>query len=102
MGQTEEGDVMAYREEILQQALALPLADRAFVAAALEESLSAAAAPLPVDAVDATGPDAESAGELLAELQRRSAAYKNGAMAARPAAEVIADLRDTPTGGQAK
>ena len=31
---------MTYREEILQQALSLPPADRAFVAAALEDSLA--------------------------------------------------------------
>ncbi len=36
---------MTYREEVLQQALALPPVDRAFVAAALEKSLAAAESP---------------------------------------------------------
>ncbi len=53
---------MSYREEILEQALTLPPADRAFVAAALGESL------LP-DALAVAGPDAVTGGELLAELQ---------------------------------
>ena len=93
---------MTYREEVLQQALALPPVDRAFVAAALEKSLSAAESAMPADAVDAAGPDAVSGSELLAELQRRSKAFNNGEMTARPAAEVIADLRRTPMGGQGK
>jgi hypothetical protein len=93
---------MTYREEVLQQALALPPVDRAFVAAALELSLSAVESPLPADAVDASGPDAISGSELLAELRRRSEAYKNGEMTARPAAEVIADLRRAPIGGPGK
>jgi len=93
---------MTYREEVLQQALSLPPADRAFVVAALEESLSAAESLLPADALDAASPDAVSGGELLAELQRRSAAYKNGEMTARPAAEVIAGLHRTPMGGPGK
>jgi len=78
---------MPYREEILQQALALPPIDRAFVAAALEESLTPAA-ELPESAASAVSGEA-----LLAELNRRSAAYRNGAQTARPAAEVIANLR---------
>jgi hypothetical protein len=99
---TEDGKIMTYREDVLQQALALPPADRAFVAAALEESLSTAKPPLPADAVDAASPGAVSGSELLGELQRRSKAYKNGAMMARPAAEVLADLRRTSMGGQSK
>jgi hypothetical protein len=85
---------MTYREEILQQALSLPPADRAFVAAALEDSL------VPPDAVEAGSPDAVSGSELLAELERRSAAYQTGSMTARPAADVIADLRRPPAGGR--
>lgn len=82
---------MGYREEILEQALALPPADRAFVAAILQESLSAAA-PTPADGFEGPGPETSSTSEFLAELQRRSAAYGNGMMSARPAADVIADL----------
>ncbi len=57
---------------------------------------------MPADAVEAAGPDAVNGSELLDELQRRSAAYKNGEMTARPTAEVIADLRRAPTGGKGK
>jgi hypothetical protein len=49
---------------------------------------------MPADAVEAAGPDAVNGSELLDELQRRSAAYKNGEMTARPTAEV--DRRFTP------
>jgi putative addiction module component (TIGR02574 family) len=77
---------MSNREVILQQALALPPDDRAFVATALEQSL-------------AGDGDRLSREEFLAELQRRSAAYRTGATTARPAAEVLADLRRLQTGG---
>jgi len=36
--------------------------------------------------------------ELLAELQRRSAAYRNRETSTRPAAEVLAQLRRRQTG----
>lgn len=73
---------MAHREQVLQQALSLPPEDRAFVAAALEESLSAA--------------DAEAgAVQLLAELRRRSTAYRAGTTPARTASEVLADQRQS-------
>jgi putative addiction module component (TIGR02574 family) len=77
---------MSNREVILQQALALPPDDRAFVATALEQSLAGDGDPL-------------SSEEFLAELQRRSAAYRAGTTTARPAAEVLADLRRLQTGG---
>ncbi len=89
------GAAMSHREEILEQALTLPLADRAFVAAALGDSL------LP-EALAAAAPDALTGGELLAELQRRSASYRDGTTPARPAAEVMADLRRSPAGGPTK
>ena len=56
------------------------------VEAALKDS------EVPADAVDAASPEAIGGDELLAELQRRSASYRNRTMTARPAAEVIADL----------
>ena len=87
---------MTYREELLQQALTLPPVDRAIVAAALEDSLA------PPDALVAESPNAISGSEFLAELQRRSAAFRNGTMSARPAAEVIADLRRLQTSEDAK
>ena len=79
---------MSDRELILQQALALPPDDRAYVATALEQSL-------------AGDGDRVLNEELLAELQRRSAAYGAGATTARPAAEVLADLRRRQSGGTA-
>ena len=54
---------MSDREVILQQALALPPDDRAYVATALEHSLAGEGDPM-------------SSQEFLAELQRRSAAYQ--------------------------
>lgn len=77
---------MINREHILEQALALPLEDRAYVVAALEESLPA------------TNPaEAESASELLKELRRRSAAFRAGATSAKSAAEVLEEQRRKQT-----
>ena len=73
---------MSHVDSILQQALALSPEDRSYVAAALEQSL---AAPKYAEADDANE-------ALLAELQRRSAAYRNGTATARSADEVLADL----------
>jgi hypothetical protein len=74
---------MTHREQVLQQALSLPPEDRAYVAAALEESLSA------------TEP---SSAELLTELQRRSSAYRAGATSATPATDVLAEQRRRQAG----
>jgi putative addiction module component (TIGR02574 family) len=71
---------MVDRDAILQQALSLPPDDRAFVATALEQSLTGDG-------------NAVSSEALLAELQRRSAAYRSGTTSARPAGQVLADLR---------
>jgi Putative addiction module component len=66
--------VTSDREEILQQALALPPEDRAYVAVALESSLGA------------NGENQIVSGtEMLTELQRRSAAYQAGETTARTA-----------------
>jgi hypothetical protein len=78
---------MMHREQVLQQALSLPPEDRAYVAAALEDSLSVAPAI----------PEASSAA-LLAELQRRSAAYQDGVTGARDATEVLAEQRKRQAG----
>jgi hypothetical protein len=78
---------MTHREQVLQQALSLTPEDRAYVAAALEESLSATE----------PSPNACNA-ELLAELQRRSAAYRGGATSARPAVDVLAEQRQRQAG----
>lgn len=76
---------MAQLESVLQQALALGPEDRALLAEALEQSLS--------------GSDGVLAGEsFLAELRRRSRASREGTMSARPAEEVLADLRERQLG----
>ncbi|HUY91645.1 MAG TPA: addiction module protein [Pirellulales bacterium] len=75
---------MLHREQILQQALSLPPEDRAYVVSELEHSL------------EQDGPDSEA---FLAELRRRSAAYRSGATTARPADEVLDDLRRKYSGG---
>ena len=71
---------MVDRESLLQQALALPPDDRAYLAAVLEDSLGGAGYPI-------------SCQDFLAELQRRSAAYRAGTTTSRAMAEVLADLR---------
>lgn len=76
---------MTHREQILQDALALSPEDRAFVAAALEESL----------AEDVEGISAE---QLLNELQRRSASYRAGTTRARSASDVLAEQRRRQAG----
>jgi Putative addiction module component len=78
---------MTHREQVLQEALSLPPEDRAYVAAALEESLS------PADPSQAA-----SGAELLAELKRRSSAYRAGAASAKPAADVLAEQRRRQAG----
>lgn len=77
---------MPTRDEIAQQALALPTNDRAILADILEQSLT-------------SGNDSISSTELLAELERRSAAYRAGTTTARPAADVLADLKQRQAGG---
>jgi putative addiction module component (TIGR02574 family) len=72
---------MSSLDFVLQQALALSPDDRAYVMNALEQSL---AAPQ----------EGDTGSELLTELQRRSAAYRNGGTTARPAQDVLADLRE--------
>jgi putative addiction module component (TIGR02574 family) len=76
---------MTHREQVLQQALSLPPEDRAFVAAALEESLME------------PGQGASSE-ELLSELQRRSSAYRAGTSIAKPAEDVLAEQRQRQAG----
>lgn len=80
------------RDEILQKALALPPDDRAYVASALEESLAADDDSQRIAPHAVTGGVAEE-GNLAAELQRRSAAFRNGTTTSRPADEILADMR---------
>lgn len=78
---------MTLREQILQQALALPTADQAFLVQSIEDHLIALAAP---EVAESAG---VADGEFLAELRRRSAAYRAGQSSSRAAADVLADLR---------
>jgi hypothetical protein len=78
---------MTLREHVLEQALALPPRDQAYVAHALENHLIA---NLPPETEEAAG---ISGDELLAELRRRSMAHRAGTTTARDAADVMADLR---------
>jgi hypothetical protein len=77
---------MTNREQVLRQALSLTPEDRAYVAAALEESLPVAT-PSQSDSATAT--------ELLRESRRRSAEFRNGTTGARLASEVLEELRRT-------
>jgi hypothetical protein len=78
----QESQLMINRKQILEQALALPVEDRACLLAALAESLPA------------TNPaGSESASELLEELRRRSAAFRAGETIAKFATEVLDDQR---------
>ncbi len=82
---------MATREEIERQALALPPEDRAYLVFELERSF----AEEPDRPATTTGN-----AELLAELKRRSAAYRDGKTTARPAADVMTDLRKVASSEQ--
>lgn len=84
---------MTLCEQILQNALALPPEDRAFIVAALEQSLESGGIDDVPDAVDAASPRAISDEQLQAELQRRSEAYRAGATSSRPSSDVLADQR---------
>lgn len=79
------------RDELLRQAMASPAEDRAYFVTVLERSLTEVGEASTDKAVD--DGDAVSGDALLAELDRRSAAYRRGASAARPAADVLADLK---------
>jgi len=83
----ERNPLMTLREHILEQALALPPRDQAYVAHALENHLIA---NLPPETDETAG---ISGDELLAELRRRSAAHRAGTTTARDVADVMADLR---------
>ncbi len=78
---------MTAREQLLQQALALPVADQAFLAQSLADHLIAHAAPETEESAGVAGE------ELLLELRRRSAAYQSGQSTSRSAADVLSDLR---------
>lgn len=78
---------MTLREHLLQQALALPTADQAFLAQSLEDHL--------IEHLAAETAECEgiSGSEFLSELHRRSAAYRSGQASARLSDDVLTDLR---------
>jgi hypothetical protein len=79
---------MVDRERVLSDALALAPADQVVVLRAIEEHLAESIEP---ETAESLGIDDD---ELLKELQRRSAAYRNGSIAAREAGDVMKELRD--------
>ncbi|MFN0051196.1 MAG: hypothetical protein ACKV0T_03340 [Planctomycetales bacterium] len=81
-----------HREHVLQQALALPAEDRAYVASALEHSLCANDSTLSDEGFESKDGPQTSADELRLELQRRSERFRAGLTSARPAVELLADL----------
>jgi hypothetical protein len=85
---------MLERDEILQEALALPPADRAFVVVALEQSLTDGD-----DALAQANGNIVTGTELLQELRRRSESYQAGHSRAWPAAEALAEIRQRLANG---
>lgn len=79
---------MVNRERVLSEALALTPADQVIVLRAIEEHLADSIAP---ETAESSGIDDDS---LLKELQRRSAGYRGGTVAARDAGEVMRELRE--------
>jgi len=78
---------MTAREQLLQQALALPAADQTFLAQSLADHLIARTVPETEESAGVAGD------ELLLELRRRSAAYQSGRTTSQVAADVLNDLR---------
>lgn len=82
---------MPHREEVLRQAMALPVEDRAYVVTILERTLVRGGSP---SSRDTEAPsDGVSGAAFMAELERRSAAYQAGTAVVRPAAEVLAEMK---------
>lgn len=87
---------MYQREDVLRQAMALPAEDRAYVVTVLTHSLTGAAED---SAREAEMPSDGLSGEaFMAELERRSDAYRAGSTTARPIADVLADQYARQTG----
>jgi putative addiction module component (TIGR02574 family) len=77
---------MSTREEIIQQALSLPVEDRAYVADAIEQSLGRGDFATP-----------EIAAAWMAEIERRALAYERGETTAEDWRTVISRLRARPS-----
>lgn len=78
---------MTAREQLLQQVLALPAADQAFLAQSLVDHLITHAVPESEESAGVAGD------ELLLELRRRSAAYQSGQTTSQVVADVLNELR---------
>jgi putative addiction module component (TIGR02574 family) len=78
---------MPTREEIAQQALNLSLADRAYLADVIEQSLAGRDFETP-----------EIASARMAEIERRAQAYERGETAAEAWRTVVARIRSRHTG----
>jgi putative addiction module component (TIGR02574 family) len=79
--------IMHQREQILEQAKGLPPGEQVQLIQELEDHLLAIVPPQAEESAGIHGT------ELLEELQRRSARYRDGTTTARPAEEVMRDLR---------
>lgn len=77
-------------ENVLQQALALPPHERATVVVAIEKSIGEV--EWPPHEVAADDAAAIRNNELVDELKRRSAAYREGTSIAVPSADVLREL----------
>ncbi len=78
---------MNVREQLLQEALKLSVADQTYLAQSLADHLIACL-PQSVREIDGTTLD-----EFSQELLRRSAAYQTGDAISRPAGEWLAEFR---------
>jgi putative addiction module component (TIGR02574 family) len=73
---------MIQRDEIVQQAMGLPPADRAYVADAIEQSLADGGFATP-----------ETAAEWVVEIERRVAAYDRGELSAVDGEAALKNMR---------
>ena len=82
------------RDQIIESALQLPPADRAFVLNALQNSFDDPTNPLDIPhEIDEDSPDAIQGEELLKELDRRVAAYRSGESKSYSFEEVLEEIR---------
>jgi putative addiction module component (TIGR02574 family) len=78
----KRGKPMSLREEIVQQAMTLPPADRVFVADALEKSLASGGFSTP-----------ETAAAWAVEIERRIEAYDRGELPASDMETALQNIR---------
>jgi hypothetical protein len=78
---------MTLRDQILKQAMLLPVGDQAYLVRSLEDHLISQAPPESLES------DTSDGARLLEELRRRSATYRSRHSSARSAESLMADLR---------